>query len=86
MNRNKSWYLYNYRLQLKFKQKLLFVFLFLKIFIFLGRNRSIKGLTKHGNPRKRGLPRKKDEVETKRQRNKNKHDIQPPCNDTCKRK
>lgn len=36
-----------------------------------------KGLTKQGNPRKRGLPREKYEAETKRQRNKNKHDIQP---------
>ncbi|XP_054263988.1 uncharacterized protein LOC128987257 [Macrosteles quadrilineatus] len=45
-----------------------------------------KGFTKKGNPRKRAAPRKKEEIKSKRQRNKEKHNIQPPCSDNCKRK
>jgi len=44
-----------------------------------------KGLTKKGNPRKRIPPRNKDEIKTKRQKNKEKHEIQPPCDEKCKR-
>nr|CAI5855282.1 unnamed protein product [Callosobruchus analis] len=44
------------------------------------------GLTKKGNPRKRAPRRKKHEINPKRQKNKEKHNIQPPCIKTCKKK
>lgn len=45
-----------------------------------------KGFTKKGNPRKRVAPREKAEIKSKRQKNKDKHGIQPPCGERCKRK
>ncbi|KAG8246556.1 hypothetical protein J6590_082328 [Homalodisca vitripennis] len=45
-----------------------------------------KGFTKNGNPRKRAAPRCKEDIKSKRKKNKDKHALQPPCNNTCKRK
>nr|CAI5869875.1 unnamed protein product [Callosobruchus analis] len=43
------------------------------------------GLTKKGNPRKRAPRRKKHEIKPKRQKNKEKHNIQPPVLKLAKR-
>lgn len=50
------------------------------------QNIAPKGYTKQGNHRKRAPPRQKNKILSKRQRNQDKHDIQPPCGDPCKRK